>query len=272
MKPTRTYWRRTAAGAALLLGLVGCGSGSTPDRPDTLTPQAALAAAVSQTQEVTSFRFELTTSTTGAGQDVELSGGGVAKADGSAALMTFSLPGGTGELRQRIVDGILYMELPQEPGVFYELPVSDLVDTSLAGSADVTTGLEALRGASADTEEVGRDSVRGEPTTHYRGTLDLARALDALQGPVRQLVEQVLEGGDVAPAPFDAWIDDDGRLRRMEQTLTLALPQLQGQELVVTTRLEMYEFGVEVDVEAPPASAVRDGSPLLDALGGALGS
>lgn len=272
MTTIRNGWRRTAAGAVLLLAVVGCGSESSPSRPDTLTPQAALAAAVSQTQEVQSYRFELTSSTTGAGQAVELSGKGIATSDGRSALMTFSLPGGMGEMRQRIVDGVLYLEIPQQPGVFYELPLSELVDTSLAGSTDLTAGLETLRDASADTEQVGREDVAGVTTTHYRGTVDLVRSLEILQGPLREMVEQVLATGEAEPVPFDVWIDDEGRVRRMENTVSLELPQLQGQTLVVTTRLDIGDFGVEVDVEAPPASAVRDGAPILDALGGALGS
>lgn len=267
----RTGWRGAAAGAALV-ALVGCGGGaSTADRPDTLRPQAALAAAVEQTQDVSSFRFALTSSTDAGGQVVEFSGGGVATSDGSAAEMTFSLPGGGGELRQRIVDGVMYMEVPQQPGVFYELQVSDLVDTSLAASTDVTAGLAALRAAGADAEEVGREDVRGEQTTRYRGTMDVSKALEAFKGPLREQFEQVLASGGTQDVPFDAWIDDEGRIRQVDQTLTLEMPQL-PEPLEVRTRLEMYDFGVEVDVQAPPASAVRDGAPLLDALGAMPGS
>lgn len=265
--------RSAAAGVALALALAGCGGGAgSTERADTLTPQAAIAAAVDETAQVDSYRFELTSSTSTGDQLVEFTGSGVATSDGSAGQMTFSLPGGAGELRQRIVDGVLYLELPQQPGVFYELQVSDLVDTSLGASTDVTAGLQALSGVSDDATEVGQEDVRGEPTTRYSGTLDAAAALDVVQGPLRDQLDKVLAGSDVARVPFDAWIDEQGRIRRLDQTLTITNPELKGQELEVSSRLEVYDFGVEVDVTAPPASAVRDGAPLLDALRGAPAS
>lgn len=261
-----------AAATVLALALVGCGNGSgTAERIDALTPQAALVAAVEQTQEVSSYRFDLTTTTTVGGNVVEMIAGGVARTDGSAGETTVSMPASGLELRQRMVDGVMYMEMPQEPGVFYSLRLDDLMDTSLAGSADPTQGLEMLRGASDDITEVGRESIRGADVTHYRGTVDISEALEMLKGALREQLEQVLAtGGD--GLPFDAWIDDDGRLRQLDQTMTLTMPQLPGQSIDVTSRLEMYDFGVSVDVVAPPAGAVRDGAPLLDAFRGGLSS
>lgn len=276
MKPTHVRTTRgvRAAAAVLVLALVGCGSGSgtgTTERGDTLTPQAALAAAVEQTQEVSSYRFALTSTTTVGGNAVEMIADGVARTDGSAAEMTVSMPASGLELRQRVLDGVMYMEMPQEPGVFYSLRLDDVMDTSLAGSADPTQGLEMLRGASDDITEVGRESIRDVEASHYRGTVDVRKALEVLRGPLRDQLEQVLStGGD--RMPFDAWIDDDGRLRRLDQTMTLTMPQLPGQSIDVTSRLEMYDFGVSVDVVAPPAGSVRDGAPLLDAFEGGLAS
>ena len=266
MMRTRTSWRGTAAAAALVLGLVGCGGGDAPraDRADTLAPQAAVVAAVQQTQEVDSYGFTLTSSTNAGGQSIEFGGSGVATSDGSAAEMTFSLPGGAGELRQRIVDGVMYMELPQQPGVFYELKVADLVDTALGASTDVTAGLEALTSVDEGVEEVGREDLRGVDTTRYRGTFDLSKAFEAFKGPLRDQLEQVVANGGTKRVPFDAWVDDEGRIRQVDQTLTLQVPQAPGQEFEVETRVEFYDFGVDVDVEAPPASAVRDGGPLLE--------
>lgn len=266
----RTGWRAAVAATALAVVMTGCGGSS--GGADRLAPQAALAAAVEQTQEVDSYRYSLTSTTKASGQVIEVNGSGVTRSDGSAGEMTFTLPLGAGEVRQRIVDDVLYMELPQQPGVFYELQVSDLVDTSLAGSTDPTAGLKALRDVSGDVTEVGREEVRGEQTTRYSGTMDARQALEALQGPLRELLEQVLTDSDAEAVPFDAWIDDEGRIRRLDQTLSLELPQMQDESVEVTSRLEMYDFGVDVQVEAPPADAVRDGQPLLDSLRAGPGS
>lgn len=270
----RPALRLTTLAAALALTLTGCGggeqSGSTSESVDRLSPQAAIAAAVASADELTSSRFVLSSTSTVGGQEIEFSGEGVYDYAASAGEMSFALPGGAGELTQRVVGDVLYMQLPTEPGVFYELKLSDLVDTSLAGSTDPTSGIAALRGANDDVVEVGQETVRDAQTTHYRGTLDIEKALEVLKGPVRDLIESTLKTGDLKDVPFEAWIDDEGRLRKMEQTMTLESPQLPGQAIEVQSTYELYDFGVDVDVEAPPADQVKDGAPLLEAFKGAM--
>ena len=270
-----TPLRLATLAAALVLGLTGCGGGEPRTQAgnetrDTLAPQAALAAAVQQAEQMTTSRFSLTTTSTIDGTPIEFSGEGVFDYVESTGEMSFSLPGGAGELRQLVVDDSLYLGLPTEPGVFYQLRLSDLVDTSLDQSTDPSAGLQALRGANDDVVEVGRETVRDAETTRYRGTLDIGQALEVLKGPLRELIATTLETSDLQDAPFDAWIDDEGRLRRMEQTLTLANPQQPDQSITVDTRFELYDYGVDVDVTAPPADQVKDGAPLLEAFKAAI--
>ena len=255
----------------LAVAVTGCGSGGGAESPDRLEPRAAIAAALEQNEEVESSRFSLTSTTAFGGQNVEFGAEGLFDYASTTGELTFTLPGGGGELRQRVLGDSLYLELPTEQGVFYELKLSELVDTSLAGASDPTAGLQALEGASDDVTEVGKEEVRGAETTHYRGTLDVQKSLEALKGPLRDVLDQALANADVKDVPFDAYIDDDGRLRRLDQTLTIENPEMPGQSIEVTTQLEVYDFGVEVDVEKPPADAVRDGAPLLKAFRG-LGS
>jgi hypothetical protein len=271
MSARRRAPRLTALAAALALATSACGGGSTEgtDRSDTLTPQAALAAAVQNAEEMTSSRFSLETTTEGAGTSFTMRGEGTYDYAASTGEMTFALPGAGGQMRQRIVGDSMYLQLPNEPDVFYELRLSDLVDTSLAATTDPTSGLKTLEEASDDVVEVGRDTQRGAETTHYRGTIPIEKALESLEGPTKEMVDQVLQETEMEDVPFDAWIDDEGRLRRMDQTVTIESPMLQGQPMTVESRYELYDFGVEVDVEAPPADQVRDGAPLLDAMSGA---
>ena len=254
----------------LAVAVTGCGSGGS-DKPDRLAPRAAIAAALEQSEQVTSSRFSVTSTTTFGEQNVAFGAEGVFDYASTTGELTLTLPGGGGELRQRVLADSLYLELPTEPGVFYELELSELVGTSLAGASDPTSGLQALQGAGDDVTEVGREEVRGEQTTHYRGTLDVQKSLEALQGPLRDVLEQALAGGQVDDVPFDAYVDDEGRLRRLDQTLTIDNPQMAGQSIEVTTELELYDFGVDVQVQKPPADKVRDGAPLLEAFRG-LGS
>ena len=271
MARTRTAVR--TIGAALLLALTACGGSDTAAPPqDPLAPRAAVQQAVQQGAELTSSRFALTSTSTIGSTKVEFGGEGVFDNASRSGEMTFTLPGGAGELRQVIVGDTLYMQLPNEPGSFYELRLSDLVDTSLAGTADPTAGLQALAAANDDVVEVGTEQVRGMTTTHYRGTYDVEKSLQVVKGAAGELLKKTLGDTDLTAVPFDAYVDEQGRLVRMDQALSLDSPQLQGQQVDVSTRVELYDFGVEVDVEAPPAAQVKDGAPLLAMLGAAAGS
>lgn len=265
---------RAAAALGLLLVLSACGggSGTTAQDKDTLAPRAAVVQAAQQSTELASSRFSLRSTSNIGGTEIEFGGEGSFSYASGNGEMTFSLPGGAGELRQLVVGETLYMQLPNEPGSFYELRLADLVDTSLAGSTDPTGGLQALTAANDDVVDVGREEVRGEETTHYRGTYDVKESLKVVKGPTATLLTKALGDTDLSAVPFDAYIDDEGRLVRMDQTLEIASPQLQSQTVQVQSRVELFDFGVEVDVTAPPAEQVKDGAPLLAMLKAAAGS
>lgn len=276
MRPSLRPFRRAAAAvvpAAALVALVA-GCGSSPSSPtaeeatDRLSPVAAVQAAAASTEEAGSSRFELTSTTTVQGQVVEFTGSGLfdpATGEGSA---TFELPGGMGAMEQVFIGDELFLSVPGQPG-FYRLSVDDLVGTDLQNAARPTGSLDVLEGVSDDVEEVGSAEVRGDATTHYRGTLDARKALEQVGGSLRDTAEQGFEATGVETLPFEAWIDDEGRLRRF--TLTMDVPASDatgGQPVTSVTEIELYDFGVEVDVEAPPADQVQDGAPLLSALRG----
>jgi hypothetical protein len=65
--------------------------------------------------------------------------------------------------------------------------------------------------------------------------------------------------------PFEVWIDDEGRMRKMAivMDLTELFDQLGGDDMPagfggeMQMELELHDYGVEVDVEAPPAADVE---------------
>jgi hypothetical protein len=61
--------------------------------------------------------------------------------------------------------------------------------------------------------------------------------------------------------PAQVWIDDQGRLRKMDFSFHL---QQNGQKADISFSLELFDFGVQVNVQAPPASQVSQSG-----LGGA---
>jgi hypothetical protein len=266
--------RRPAAAVAALVLLTACGnvaSDTDGDRTDRLAPVAVVKAAAATTAEAGSSRFALESVTDLGGQTVEVSGSGEFDPATRQGTASFSLPAGGGTIDQRFLGDDLYITMPGQPG-FYRVSLSDVSGSALARAVDPTASLQALEGVSDDVEEVGSDTVRGDDTTRYRGTIDPQQALEQLDPSLRQLAEQQLAAGEIEALPFEAWIDDDGRLRRFVATVDVPGSEATGGQAISSkTTLELYDFGVEVDVEAPPADQVQDGGPLLDAFRGPQG-
>jgi len=137
----------------------------------------------------------------------------------------------------------------------------DLGQVGAFGESDPREALDILRGFSGDLEQVGRESVRGVDTTHYRATLDpekIAAEVGKSKGGgdlVGGLVDQVKQAG-LREIPVDVWVDDDMLLRRLE----LKVSSTQSGDATFT--MELYDYGEPVDVTPPPADQVADASQL----------
>lgn len=234
---------------------------------DALAPAAAVRAAAASSTEGGSSKFALTSTTVVQGKPLEIRGTGAFDYAAKEGSLELTLPMGTVE--QRVLDGNVYLALSQQPGTFYELSLAEVQGTSLGGSTDPSASFASLQAVTDDVEEVGEEEVRGEDTTHYRGTLDVEKALETLGGAAKQVAEATLGRAGVDTVPFDAWVDDDGRLRKYVQVLEVpAGPTTGGQPVESTTTLELFDYGTDVDVRKPPAGTIKDGAPLLQALKG----
>jgi hypothetical protein len=127
--------------------------------------------------------------------------------------------------------------------------------------------LALLTAVSSDVERVGAETLRDAPTTHYTMTIDPRKVLaqQDLTPEQRKGLERALAGNRVEPFPADAWIDGDGRLRKLRYTLH------PGDAATVETSFELFDFGEPGPVELPPASSVATPSDLVDSITGSLG-
>lgn len=272
----RLFHRRGLAGtAAAVVLLTACGGsgGSSAEAPATpaLTPVAAVRSAADATAQAGSSRIELLSETSAAGQQVQVTATGVVDNAAGTGQISLQLPAaaGGGVLEQRILGDVVYLTLPQEPGVFYKLDAAALAGTSFGSSTDPAGGLKALQAVSDDVREVGKERVRDADTTHYAGSYDLQAAAANLQGPAKALVEQLGELTGQTSLPFEAWLDDQQRVRKLVQTVEIpASEQTGGKPVTTTSTIELFDFGTPVEVSAPPADQVKDGGPLLEGLTG----
>jgi LppX_LprAFG lipoprotein len=117
------------------------------------------------------------------------------------------------------------------------------------GGGDPASSLAYLK-AVGKLHKEGSEQVRGVSTTHYRGTIDVAK----LKGgaTLRRLTSQ-------STIPVDVWVDADGYVRREQWKEQVDFGNAKSN---LALRLELFDFGTPVSVQAPPASDVTDLSKL----------
>jgi hypothetical protein len=150
--------------------------------------------------------------------------------------------------------------------------VSDEGLRSLAqiGNVDPAQGLTLIKGMTRDVERIGTDTLRGAPTTHYRGTVD-RRAL--LERPATQLephVREALQHIESDEFPTDVWVDRDGRLRKLRYEVAVRGRDGKGRAKR-TGSIEFFDFGTTARIAPPDEGQVFDFSRMLGRLRAATG-
>ena len=268
--PSRRRLPALLAAAALLAGCSSGGDGQ-PVAEQSPAPNigAMFRTAALDTDRAGSSRYTLTTATTVNGTEVVFTGEGIYDWSTDTGQTTYDVP--VGKVLQRLLGPDLYLALPQQPDMFFKLRTSDVATSPVGGTVDPSAQLHLLA-AVEQAEIVGEQEVRGEPTTHFRGTYDVARALRGARGVQQPALRSLLGlAADARQASYDVYLGEDGLLRRLQQTVEIpASEETANQELSVTTTLELYDFGIDVTVIPPAGARVRAGAPLLEALRSAL--
>lgn len=127
-------------------------------------------------------------------------------------------------------------------------------------SPDPSQMLGALRGVSNSVEKRGRANVRGTDTTHYRAEIDLDQAMGQAPAREREQAKAMLKlFGGADSLPTDLYIDDAGRVRRMQVDYDY---KIFDQTMSAEMQLDLYDFGTRVSFKRPPAGQVADLSSL----------
>ncbi len=176
-------------------------------------------------------------------------------------------------------DYVIYMQLgalaSQMPGgkQWIKLDVSKLgksagldVGKLLSGSQlQPSDLLGMLRSEGAKIRRLGPATIDGTPTTHYRVTVDVAKALDSkgLTSPLLGSVE-----AQMPKLPEDVWIGKDGLVRRVGTNYSFTLA---GRKLRMRMAMNISDYGAHITIAAPPSGEVFDGTQLAQSgLGNAL--
>lgn len=235
--------------------LAACGGGKKSSVPSaTLTPVAYVKQAAQKTDAAPSEHMTLNGAVALGGQGITLDGSGdFDNKDKSGTFhMRFSAGGMSGTIDEVMTGTTLYAKSPLFAS---SLPSGktwmklDLrkplaargVDLSSLMAQSPSQSISQLL-ASTNATKVGTETIDGASTTHYHGTVDLAKLPQAA----------ALPGAVKADEPFDVWVDDStGYVRRVKLTNSLG-----GASVVFT--MDFSSFGEQVSAQAPPASETYD--------------
>lgn len=277
------YVAGAATGLAIALSLTACkgtGQGKASGAPagggvHLTAAQNVLAKVSNQTGGLTSFRgtmsmaFGLPT-----GRTAQMTGTMAYRLKPSRALkLALTMPNvsggrGTNRMTEIVVGDNIYMRTPAftahtgKPWLgltFSRLRKStgvDLQSLQQSSQGDPQLNTKMLT-ASKDVRQVGRQTVAGVPTTHYKGTFNLTDGLAKLDAEQRAEAKKSFGEVGFDKVNFDVWVDG----RQLPRRVTIASPP--GAKVDMKVTMNYTAFNVPVSITAPPKSQVADGSGLL---------
>jgi hypothetical protein len=283
--------RRIVLLLVALLVLPACGGGDS-------VAADPVAEAATKTTQAGSSRIEFTMAVEAKGQTFSMRGDGVFDYSRPQGRMTIDL-GNLAELSRGVLldrrmevvfDGLVYymrfpgglMELGGLGDKWLKIDLAKLdeeagVDLGALQQANQNPAqlLQFLRGTSDDDiEQLGRESVRGIETTHYRATVDLDEAAergadigefsDEMREQLEGEIERMKRQTGLETLPVDVWLDEDDLVRRLRMNFTFPVD---GERAGMDMKVDYFDFGVDVRAAPPPAAQTVDVAELAG-LGG----
>ncbi|MDO0934302.1 hypothetical protein QQY66_22380 [Streptomyces sp. DG2A-72] len=267
----RRQWR-TAAGVAGLMVCAcatGCSGGAAAeDARAAADPVEALHRAADRLVDARSAQARTSMEMATGGTRVTIRGEGVydfSRQLGRLKVLLPQDPAGSREHRsitELLAPGALYMKnrgagVPADKWV--RVDTATLSDGNLVtgGVTDPFAAAELLRGTRTATY-VGETEVAGTAVRHYRGTADLAQAAREASEGNQKALTAAAKGFARATVPFDVYLDEQGRIRKIRHRFSFVNGQQQNTVAVASTTL-LYDFGAPVDVELPAAGDIYAG-------------
>ena len=254
--------------AAALAALTGCGggaAGASADGRPPVDPAAQVRGAADTLARTGSARARTAMEMATGGTRVTIRGeGGVDFTSRMGQLLVMLPADAKGEVEHRpitelLAPGALYMKnrgagVPDDKWV--RVDTTTLADGNLVtgGATDPVAAAELLRGVQEATY-VGVEEVGGDKVRHYRGTTDIGRAAQSASPEVKGALEAAAKGFSTDTVPFDAYFDEEGRLRKVRHRFTY----VNNGVIDVSSTTLLYGFGTPVTVVLPASGDIYAG-------------
>ncbi len=176
------------------------------------------------------------------------------------------------EIRQ--IDDVVYTRFPffslflgvQTEWISTSATEGSAADAFASSPANPSEIFDSLEGADAEVSEIGRETVRDVETTHYRAVFDIEGLKESLSPEeLAQLEDDLPAGAFPNGLPMEFWIGDDGRVYRFVMDIAGDDVEFTSDDEAFSRMVmtyEIFDYGVDVVVEAPPADQVTDGGDL----------
>jgi hypothetical protein len=263
------------------------------EAPAPVNPRDAVLDAMMAVYEAGTLHETLTMSISAAGQTFSFAGEADVDNVHQRIDMTMDLGMLGGEMQVVMDGGVVYMRSPvfQDAGTEWVSMDPSKMDpgdaAQFGGFGTGTTNPSALVGLFAgvfDVKASGSQELKGIPTTHYIGTIDLKKVLEGFSDVVGKDVdaatkEQLAVAVDQFEAlgigekiPFEIWIDGQGLPRRQRISMDFGdlVPGTEGASMDMT--IDLSDFGQPVDIQVPRRSEVTDMTETLAGAGAGSGS
>ncbi|MBB2934553.1 hypothetical protein FHX82_001573 [Amycolatopsis bartoniae] len=256
---------------ALVLTLTGCGAravSGTPSGDGHLfdNAQELVRAATGETDQVKSAKFSMTM--TVAGQPV--TGQGEGRFDGDNTAMRMSMTASGIDEEMLYVGKKIYLQVPEQYrdqltsgkpwGQFPENSnFSKVMGAAQAQQNDPKQMLQQIQEAGTITRSA-QETLDGKPATHYWIDVDVAKSVDKLaQSGLSQAQLQGM-ASKVKTVPMQLWLNEDllpvQITEDMTELMRAAGAPASTQNMTLT--MKYTDWGIPVDVQAPPADEVGD--------------
>ncbi|MCO6004525.1 LppX_LprAFG lipoprotein [Actinoallomurus purpureus] len=275
----RRYAVGTAAGAALMVSLAGCGGAARGGGADAVNVSAAQAIglAAQKTSTVKSYKVDITES--GSGQAASKAHGvvQVRLRPDLAAVGTLDQAGFGGHsvesgLRAILLGDNIYGKVPSQLTQFtggkpwVKFSVSKAAQqagvdlNAILKQADPAQQTKIFT-SSKDVRKAGTQTIDGVKTTHYTGTITAKDAAAQLNGKAKQSFQDLYQKSGAKSVAFDLWVGADNLPRK----LTAKSAASDG---AATATMIYSDYNKSFSVSAPPANQVADGNSLTQSWGG----
>ncbi len=220
-------------------------------------------AATKRTATARTTSFQIAATVSAAGQRMTMTGTGVQK--GTAVRMSLRMKANGTTVRMGAIlleergAYVMYMRSPlfrsQLPAGkswvrldFSKLAAGTGID--LSSLVQTSQTLAPLDAGFVSAKRVGSEIVAGRSTTRYRAVIDIKRAARAVPEYGKQVAAiERASGLRLGRLPYDVWIGDDRRIRRVRY----AVPAAGGRTVQTMTFLA---FNLPATITAPPRSQV----------------